>query len=215
MEIWCRRLVTSTPIHHKDARVVAAFLAAKPRGMLAGGDLQRACGRAPLQQDPSSSHDDRCAQRRPAAGPDAVRPRAIREGLLLREPQRAGRVRRPAGIAADFAAGECRRPAGRAGRRRVGAHAGRQGAGRDAGAVRLRAHLCRHLPHHRRAGRAHDGGGDDRVPASALPFARQIVADAVRNGGFPPLYIDPVDFVALFQQRMAQMEQGGAPAPLS
>ena len=41
-------------------------------------------------------------------------------------------------------------------------------------------------------------------PRLLFPFARQIVADAVRNGGFPPLYIDPVDFAALFQQRLAQ-----------
>src|SRR3954469_10053010 len=32
-------------------------------------------------------------------------------------------------------------------------------------------------------------------PRLLFPFARQIVADAVRNGGFPPLYIDPIDFV--------------------
>jgi preprotein translocase subunit SecB len=48
-------------------------------------------------------------------------------------------------------------------------------------------------------------------PRLLFPFARQIVADAVRNGGFPPLYIDPVDFQALFQQRMAEV-QGQQPA---
>ncbi len=40
-------------------------------------------------------------------------------------------------------------------------------------------------------------------PRLLFPFARQIIADAVRNGGFPPLYIDPIDFHALFLQRMA------------
>jgi preprotein translocase subunit SecB len=44
-------------------------------------------------------------------------------------------------------------------------------------------------------------------PRLLFPFARQIIADAVRNGGFPPLYIDPIDFGALYQQRM-QSEQG-------
>ena len=34
-------------------------------------------------------------------------------------------------------------------------------------------------------------------PRLLFPFARQIVAEAVRNGGFPPLYIDPIDFVGL------------------
>lgn len=43
-------------------------------------------------------------------------------------------------------------------------------------------------------------------PRLLFPFARQIVADAVRNGGFPPLYIDPIDFAALYQQRMQQMQ---------
>ncbi len=38
-------------------------------------------------------------------------------------------------------------------------------------------------------------------PRLLFPFARQIVADAVRNGGFPPLYIDPIDFVGLYRQR--------------
>ena len=41
-------------------------------------------------------------------------------------------------------------------------------------------------------------------PRMLFPFARQIVADATRNGGFPPLMIDPVDFAALFQKRMAE-----------
>ena len=40
-------------------------------------------------------------------------------------------------------------------------------------------------------------------PRLLFPFARQIIAEAVRNGGYPPLYIDPIDFQALFTQRMA------------
>ena len=42
------------------------------------------------------------------------------------------------------------------------------------------------------------------APRLLFPFARQIMADATRNGSFPPLMIDPVDFAQLFQQRMAQ-----------
>jgi preprotein translocase subunit SecB len=45
-------------------------------------------------------------------------------------------------------------------------------------------------------------------PRLLFPFARQMVADAVRNGGFPPLYIDPIDFVALYRQKA--MEGGAA-----
>ena len=41
-------------------------------------------------------------------------------------------------------------------------------------------------------------------PRLLFPFARQIIADATRNGGFPPLMIDPIDFAVMFQQRMAE-----------
>ena len=44
------------------------------------------------------------------------------------------------------------------------------------------------------------------APRMLFPFARQIMADATRNGSFPPLMIDPVDFAQLFQQRMQQAE---------
>jgi preprotein translocase subunit SecB len=52
-------------------------------------------------------------------------------------------------------------------------------------------------------------------PRLIFPFARQIVADASRNGGFPPLLIDPVDFVAMYRQQLAtEAAQGaGAGAP--
>jgi preprotein translocase subunit SecB len=42
-------------------------------------------------------------------------------------------------------------------------------------------------------------------PRLLFPFAREIVANTVRNGGFPPLLLDPVDFVGLYRQKMAQM----------
>jgi preprotein translocase subunit SecB len=48
-------------------------------------------------------------------------------------------------------------------------------------------------------------------PRLLFPFAREIVATAVRNGGFPPLLLDPVDFVSLYQTRMAQMQTQPAP----
>jgi preprotein translocase subunit SecB len=51
-------------------------------------------------------------------------------------------------------------------------------------------------------------------PRLLFPFAREIVATSVRNGGFPPLLLDPVDFVALYQQRAAQT-QPQAPAASS
>jgi preprotein translocase subunit SecB len=43
-------------------------------------------------------------------------------------------------------------------------------------------------------------------PRLLFPFAREVIATTVRNGGFPPLLIDPVDFVGLYQQRMTEMQ---------
>jgi preprotein translocase subunit SecB len=47
-------------------------------------------------------------------------------------------------------------------------------------------------------------------PRILFPFARHILADATRNGGFPPLMIDPVDFARLYQARMAEMQAKAA-----
>lgn len=41
-------------------------------------------------------------------------------------------------------------------------------------------------------------------PRLLFPFARQIIADVTRNGGFPPLMIDPIDFAQMFSQRIAE-----------
>ena len=41
-------------------------------------------------------------------------------------------------------------------------------------------------------------------PRLLFPFARQIIADATRNGGFPPLMIDPIDFAQMFAQRVSE-----------
>jgi preprotein translocase subunit SecB len=43
-------------------------------------------------------------------------------------------------------------------------------------------------------------------PRLLFPFAREIIANTVRNGGFPPLMLDPVDFVALYRQKMAETQ---------
>jgi len=48
-------------------------------------------------------------------------------------------------------------------------------------------------------------------PRLLFPFARELIATAVRNGGFPPLMIDPVDFVSLYRQKMAEQ----APQPVA
>jgi preprotein translocase subunit SecB len=48
------------------------------------------------------------------------------------------------------------------------------------------------------------------APRMLFPFARQIVAEAVTNTGFPPLLLDPIDFAAAYvTQLQAQEGQGG------
>ena len=49
-------------------------------------------------------------------------------------------------------------------------------------------------------------------PRLLFPFARQIIADAVRAGGFPPLYIDPIDFAALYRKRVGEAAAKVPPA---
>jgi preprotein translocase subunit SecB len=41
-------------------------------------------------------------------------------------------------------------------------------------------------------------------PRLLFPFARNIIADATREGGYPPLFMQPVDFVELYRREIAQ-----------
>ena len=52
-------------------------------------------------------------------------------------------------------------------------------------------------------------------PRLLFPFAREIIATATRNGGFPPLLLDPIDFVALYRQRMAAAQAAPPSQPLN
>ncbi len=53
------------------------------------------------------------------------------------------------------------------------------------------------------------------APRILFPFARRILADAVRDGGFPPLMLEPIDFGGLYlsqiqaQSDLATVETGG------
>ncbi|MFO6448063.1 protein-export chaperone SecB [Erythrobacter sp. NE805] len=53
------------------------------------------------------------------------------------------------------------------------------------------------------------------APRLLFPFARRVVADAVRDAGFPPLMVDPVDFNGIYAQqlaaRRAEEAAGGEP----
>jgi len=44
-------------------------------------------------------------------------------------------------------------------------------------------------------------------PHMLFPYARRIISDAVRDGGMPPLMIEPIDFAGLFRSKQAQMQQ--------
>ena len=51
-------------------------------------------------------------------------------------------------------------------------------------------------------------------PRMLFPFVRRIISDLTRDGGFPPLNIDTVDFLALYRQEMvrrAQAQQAQTP----
>ena len=46
-------------------------------------------------------------------------------------------------------------------------------------------------------------------PRLLFPFARNIVSDTTRDGGFPPMLLQPIDFVSLFRARLEQVEAEG------
>ena len=48
------------------------------------------------------------------------------------------------------------------------------------------------------------------APRLLFPFARAIVSDMTRDGGFMPLNIQPVDFVAVYQHNLARQQEAQA-----
>lgn len=44
------------------------------------------------------------------------------------------------------------------------------------------------------------------APRLMFPFARRVVADAIRDAGYPPLVLDPIDFNGLYLQQLAQAQ---------
>ncbi|WP_394658250.1 protein-export chaperone SecB [uncultured Novosphingobium sp.] len=49
------------------------------------------------------------------------------------------------------------------------------------------------------------------APRILFPFARAIVSEAVRDAGFPPLMLDPIDFNGLYMQQLTAQQGVGAP----
>lgn len=60
-----------------------------------------------------------------------------------------------------------------------------------------------------------EGVNDDQIhpflliecPRLLFPFVRRIISDVTRDGGFPPLNVDTVDFMALYRQELARRAQ--------
>lgn len=52
-----------------------------------------------------------------------------------------------------------------------------------------------------------------QAPTMLFPFVRRIVSDTVRDGGFPPLNLEPVDFLAIYRQEIARRQQAAAAQP--
>jgi preprotein translocase subunit SecB len=50
-------------------------------------------------------------------------------------------------------------------------------------------------------------------PALLFPFARRLVADLTREGGFPPLLLDPINFANLFNKRQQERSAQGQAKP--
>lgn len=50
-------------------------------------------------------------------------------------------------------------------------------------------------------------------PRMTFPFLRRIVSDVTRDGGFPPLNLDNIDFVAIYRNELARRQQEAAAAP--
>jgi len=50
-------------------------------------------------------------------------------------------------------------------------------------------------------------------PRILFPFARNILSDITRDGGFPPVLLQPIDFLSLWQSRRQQALAGAAAAP--
>ncbi|ALE15568.1 Protein export cytoplasm chaperone protein [Altererythrobacter epoxidivorans] len=48
------------------------------------------------------------------------------------------------------------------------------------------------------------------APRLLFPFARRVLADAVRDAGFPPMMLDPIDFNGLYLQQLQAKREGEA-----
>ncbi len=52
------------------------------------------------------------------------------------------------------------------------------------------------------------------TPRILFPFARRVLADAVRDAGFAPMMLEPIDFNGLYVQQMTAQQEAGEGAPV-
>ncbi|MCB1394869.1 MAG: protein-export chaperone SecB [Rhodobacter sp.] len=52
-------------------------------------------------------------------------------------------------------------------------------------------------------------------PRIVFPFARRIISDVTRDGGFPPLNLDMIDFMSMYRQQLLRQQQQGGAAPVA
>lgn len=50
-------------------------------------------------------------------------------------------------------------------------------------------------------------------PRILFPFARRVIADSVRDGGFTPLMLEPLDFLGMYRAQKEAQAQAAAQAP--
>jgi preprotein translocase subunit SecB len=67
-----------------------------------------------------------------------------------------------------------------------------------------------------------EGVADDQLhpflliecPRMLFPFVRRIISDVTRDGGFPPLNLDTVDFLGLYRMELQRRMEAKAAAPV-
>lgn len=51
-----------------------------------------------------------------------------------------------------------------------------------------------------------------QCPNILFPYVRSLISDLIQAGGFPPFYLQPINFEALYAESLRQRAQGGEPS---
>jgi len=52
------------------------------------------------------------------------------------------------------------------------------------------------------------------LPSVLFPYVRETIANAITRAGFPPVHLDPINFEALYQQQLTNLQQQPAASPV-